>query len=367
MKRTIAVAMSRGVDSLVAAHLLKARGHRVFGIHFLTGYEGGDRRLPPDREAARDRIGPVAEQIGIDLIFLDVADAFENEVVAYFTDAYRSGRTPNPCLRCNPRIKFGTVLAEARRLGADQLATGHYARVSADDSGIRRLHRGIDSSKDQSYFLGFMTREQLAFARFPLGGLTKEAVRRLARQEKLRPAADKESQDVCFIPDGRYGDFLAARPGFVARPGVIEDLHGKVLGRHPGLHLFTIGQRRGINCPAAEPYYVVRIDRRGNRLVVGPGDSLRRRACRVRDVNWIAGAPGGPVEGLVRLRYRHRPVAAAVTPTAAGGADVRFASPQKAVTPGQGAVFYRGDEVLGAGWICGKRESGDGKAELDSV
>jgi tRNA-specific 2-thiouridylase len=354
MMRTIAVAMSGGVDSLVAAHLLKTQGHRVFGIHFLTGYETGIRRLPPDREAAHARIGPLADQVGIALRILDVADTFQKEVVAYFTDAYLNGRTPNPCLQCNPGIKFGTVLAAARRMGADRLATGHYARTSADPAGNYHLLRGVDLHKDQSYFLAFMTQQQLAQACFPLGGLTKKAVRRLARQAGLMPALEKESQDVCFIPRGRYGEFLSGQPGFCPRPGVIEDIHGKVLGEHPGLHLFTVGQRRGINCPAAEPYYVVRLDQRNNRLIVGSADSLMRVACRVRNAHWITAVPDTPVQGHVRLRYRHQAVPATVSPTPSGGADIRFASPQKAVTPGQGAVIYRGDKVLGAGWICGE-------------
>ena len=358
MKSTIAVAMSGGIDSLMAAYLLKKQGYPVFGIHFLTGYESGWRQMPPNRQAAGNRIGPVAEQIGIELRLIDIAKDFQAEVVDYFTHAYRNGRTPNPCLRCNPRIKFGTVLAHARSLGADCLATGHYARVRTDAAGMHHLHRGIDSTKDQSYFLGFMTQKQLAHARFPLGGLTKQAVRRLAEEKGLKPANERESQDICFIRRGSYGEFMAAQAGFHARPGIIEDIHGNRLGEHPGLHLFTVGQRRGINCPAAEPYYVVRLDGCANRLIVGGADSLKRAGCRVRDVNWITGTPEAPFSAQVRLRYRHQPVAATVAPLADGGAYIRFEDPQKAVTPGQGAVFYRGDEVLGGGWICAQEEEG---------
>ena len=358
MKSTIAVAMSGGVDSLMAAYLLKKQGHPVIGIHFLTGYETGLHRMPPNRQAAENRIRPVAEQIGIELSFLDVAQTFQAGVVDYFTHAYRTGRTPNPCLRCNPRIKFGTVLAHARSLGAACLATGHYARVDTDAAGIHHLRRGVDSTKDQSYFLGFMAQKQLAHARFPLGGMTKQAVRRLAEEKGLKPAAEKESQDICFIRRGSNGEFMAAQAGFYARPGIIEDIHGNRIGEHPGLHLFTVGQRRGINCPATEPYYVLRLDACANRLIVGSADSLRRAGCRVCGLNWITGPPDAPFNARVRLRYRHQPVAAMVTPLTDGGATIRFEDRQKAVATGQGAVFYRGDEVLGGGWICAEDDEG---------
>jgi len=272
--------------------------------------------------------------------------------VDYFTAAYRNGETPNPCLVCNPAIKFGALLDEARRLGASRLATGHYARVEKRQGMRYRLRRGVDESKDQSYFLSRLTQAQLARACFPLGALTKANVKALAATEKLQPLTRQESQDVCFIRDTSYADFLIRTTGIRPQPGDIVDTAGHRVGSHSGLHRYTVGQRRGINCPASEAYYVIRIDTRSNRLVVGSKDELVVESCRVTGINWITAIPESPITARTRIRYRHIAVPSTVSPVGHDAAVVRFAEPQAAVTPGQGAVFYQGDEVVGGGWIC---------------
>jgi tRNA-specific 2-thiouridylase len=272
-------------------------------------------------------------------------------VVDYFVKTYQRGKTPNPCLVCNPSIKFGTVLSAARERGVSCLATGHYARTETDENGRFRLFKGADHQKDQSYFLGFLSQEQLKAACFPLGNMTKAAVRKLAEETGLHPLSKEESQDVCFIKGTTYGEFLARQKSFEPRPGPIEDVSGNVLGQHNGLHLFTIGQRRGIHCPASEPYYVVRIDILNNRLVVGFKKDLFSSECRVSGINWIGGGPASPITAHIRLRYRHKAVPSLVFPIGKDTAIVKFKEAQSAVTPGQGAVFYREDEVLGGGWI----------------
>lgn len=345
MKPITAVALSGGIDSLVAAKLLLQEGRNVVGIHFATGYESPDSPSPPE-VATR-----LASRLGIDVYTLDAVQPFQQTVVAYFAQTYLSGLTPNPCMVCNPLIKFGTVLDYARSLGAERLATGHYARISLE-GGIFRLRQGVDSVKDQSYFLARMTRMQLARACFPLGGMTKGRVMEIAKDLNLQPIHRGESQDICFIKGRSYGEFLADRDGFVSPPGPVATVGGKIIGRHNGLHLFTIGQRRGINCPAAEPYYVVRLDRKTNTLVVGFKSDLLAASCRVGDINWIAGRPGFPARVLTRVRYRS-PAAASTLFSADGTAgNVVFDVPQPSITPGQGAVFYGEDgSVLGGGWI----------------
>lgn len=348
-----AIALSGGIDSLVAAWRLQSQGHRLLALHFLTGFEppgpSADAPRPPAAEAAR--------QLGLPLEVVDLSELFRREVVDVFAARYAAGATPNPCLICNPVVKFGRLLEIARERGAQWLATGHYARREPAPGGGWRLLRGVDRGKDQSYFLARLTPDQLARSRFPLGGLTKAAVRRLAAEQGLRPAAEAESQDICFIRSGTYDAFLEARPGFAAAPGPVVDTAGRELGRHRGLHRFTVGQRRGINCPGPEPYYVVRLDHRHNRLVVGPRRESLRPGCRVEDVNWIHPPERLPLELTVQLRYRHRPVACRVEREPEGGLRVTFAEPQAAVSPGQGAVFYHDDEVLGGGWIAAETDA----------
>jgi len=346
----IAVAISGGVDSLVAAFLLKKEGHDVVGLHFRTGFEsvGAPETDTSPRRADIEHIG---RQLAVPIEVLDISHLFRESVVAYFTSAYQAGRTPNPCLYCNPTIKFGHILDHVRQKGAEGLATGHYARLATGSDGRRRLYRGIDTRKDQSYFLARLTQAQLKRARFPLGDLTKEAVRQIARQNRLVPAARGESQDICFIKNAPYHEFLRQQEGFTPRKGPIVDTRGRRLGYHQGLHQFTVGQRRGINCPAAEPYYVIGIDHRENRLVVGHRSELAREACTVEDINWIQPPQRFPAEVATQIRYRHRSAPSRLTASAPGSVRVTFDQPQEAITPGQGAVFYREDEVLGGGWI----------------
>ena len=235
------------------------------------------------------------------------------------------------------------------------LATGHYAGLTEDRCGRFHLYKGVDPKKDQSYFLARLTQRHLADARFPLGTMKKKDIIQLAGQKGFKPVKSRESQDVCFIKGKNYGDFLARHRGFEPKPGLIQDVHGRILGQHKGLHLFTIGQRRGINCPASEPYYVVRMDTRQNILTVGFKKDLFTSQCKVEDINWIQEAPSREVAVHTRVRYRHTAAASMLTPVEEKTAMVRFEKPQEAVTPGQCAVFYKGDEVLGGGWISQDR------------
>ena len=345
MKPRVAVALSGGVDSMVAAHLLKPDHPEIVGLHFRTGFEN------PSTERSNRIVQSIGNQLGIPVHLVDVSLEFQQHVVDYFTATYLAGATPNPCMVCNPLIKFGVLLRHAQALGADYLATGHYAVVQRDAGSRNRLFRGTDPDKEQSYFLARLTQAQLDKALFPLGRLTKDAVREIALRNGLKPAAIAESQDICFIPAGTYQEFIRNRCGRATEPGPIETLDGQVVGEHRGLHAFTIGQRRGINCPAIEPYYVLRLDILRNRLIVGAKQDLLTKACRVTRMNWIAPPPDGPINVLARVRYRSRETPATVTPLDADGVAVRFDSPQSAITPGQAAVFYDGDEVLGGGFI----------------
>jgi tRNA-specific 2-thiouridylase len=247
------------------------------------------------------------------------------------------------------------ILSLALERGAQKLATGHYAVVKTGQTGTPRLFKGFDRQKDQSYFLARLSKDQLANALFPLGTTQKAKIKKMASQRGLWPVARMESQDVCFIRDNSYGKFLSSQKGFRPHPGVIEDMSGQVVGQHNGLHLFTIGQRRGINCPATEPYYVIRLDIQRNRLVVGAKKDLLSFECKVVDINWIGDTPVLPMELHTRVRYRSQEAAATVIPGDRNTAIVHFKDPQTALTPGQGAVFYRGDEVLGGGWISDPR------------
>ena len=342
----IAVALSGGVDSLVAALLLKAAGSRLVAVHFLTGYES-----TAGPHTCLDRTRRLCARLGLDLEVVDCRQAFKEKVVEPFAAAYRCGLTPNPCARCNPLIKFGPVLDRALALGADRLATGHYARRGVDSEGRVHLYRGLDPVKEQSYFLARLTPVQLTRAAFPLGELNKVEVIRLATASGLMPEPAPESQDVCFVRQQGYAAFLAAAGHVTPRPGPIVDVHGRTLGRHDGLHRFTVGQRQGINCPGPQPYYVVRLEPEADRLVVGGKSDIFSGGCRVLDLNWIQPPPVGWFQVEVRLRYRSPPCPAKVR-VDEQGATVLFNAPQAAVTPGQSAVFYQGQEVLGAGWIA---------------
>jgi tRNA-specific 2-thiouridylase len=365
MKALTAIAISGGIDSLFAGYLLKKAGHEVIGIHFLNGYEDSIRSEPHEIEPIKsgqsgdrnlsktltDKIPLIAKQLDIPYEILDLRDEFKKTVVTYFTRTYQAGQTPNPCMVCNPAIKFGSVFKFARKMGATCLATGHYARVSKDNRGKCHLLKGVDKSKDQSYFLARLNQQQLAQTLFPLGSMTKKEVKQLALQKGFFPVTEHESQDVCFIRGCSYGDFLVREGRVRPEPGPIADLAGNLLGRHNGLHLFTIGQRRGVNIPAKEPYYVIRIDKKQNRLIVGPKKDLNTASCRVKDINWIQNPPPSAVSVHTRIRYRHQAVPSTLVPLGDGTARVEFEQVQTAVTPGQAAVFYQQDEILGGGWI----------------
>jgi len=351
MKQTTAVAISGGVDSLMSAFLLKEQGHQVFGIHFITGFETDSWSTQDRQRQNQHPILDIGKQLGIPVEIVDIRSEFQSIIVDYFTRTYQRGQTPNPCMRCNPTIKFGIIQSLALERGAQKLATGHYAVIKKDHTGTYHLFKGFDRRKDQSYFLARLTPDQLSNALFPLGTMEKAEVKKMAAQRGLEPVTRSESQDVCFIKDNSYREFLKTRKGFKSEPGRIEDMSGQVVGQHNGLHLFTVGQRRGINCPAADPYYVIRLDTQRNRLVVGTRNDLLSSECKVNGINWIGDAPESPLELCTRVRYRTQEVAATVIPGDRDTAVVRFKEPQAAITPGQAAVFYRGDEILGGGWI----------------
>ena len=360
-RKRILVAMSGGVDSSVTAALLREQGHEVIGISMQVwdyakftapeGEEFGSCCSLDDIHDARR----IAEQLGIPFYVVNFEEEFQERVIDDFVDAYFRGRTPNPCVRCNQLIKFDLLLKKARELGADYLATGHYARVVPGDDGIFRLCKGLDPRKDQSYFLFTLTQEQLAMTLFPLGGLTKTEVRELATRYGLRVAQKKESQEICFIPDDNYVRFLEEERGTGRLAGNIVGTDGMVLGRHNGTYRYTVGQRRGLGIAHTEPLYVVRLDAGRHEVVVGTERELYSAGLLANDVNWIVPAPGVPLEASCKIRYRHQPVPCRIEPLPEGRVRVRFETPEKAVTPGQAVVFYDGDCVLGGGWI----EAGD--------
>ena len=351
MKNITAVAISGGVDSLMAAFFLKEQGKDVIGIHFITGFEVAATSIQQRQADNRLKILGIGKQLEIPMEIVDIRAEFQEKIVDYFTQTYKKGLTPNPCMRCNPTIKFGKILSYAHSLGAQQLATGHYARIKKGPGGDFHLFKGLDHQKDQSYFLARLRQKQLAQACFPLGQMKKSNVKQMAAQKGLRPVTPDESQDVCFIKHTSYGKFLSEQKEFEPSPGLIENINGQVVGEHRGLHLFTVGQRRGINCPAPEPYYVIRLDTVRNRLIVGAKKDLLSSECKVMEINWIGKKPTLPMEVHTRVRYRSKEAASMVFPQGKFSAIVRFKNPQMAVSPGQGAVFYRGDEILGGGWI----------------
>ena len=336
----IAVLMSGGVDSFVAAHLLKKSGADVVGVHFKTGYENVDG----------SRLQEIAALAGVPLVFLDCEKEFKRKIVDYFIDSYLDGETPNPCIVCNRLIKFGLCADYAVSIGAEAIATGHYC--SAIRSGNRTvLGRGADTGKEQSYFLAFLSQAQLSRAVFPLGNMKKSDVKKLAHDLSFPFLTQAESQDVCFIRDTGYARFIEEHAGMEFSPGHIQDTGGNIIGGHHGVHRFTIGQRRGINIPSSRPYYVAAIDTRRNLLTVGHREDLFVSEFMVRNVNWLLEPPDGSLDLLVMVRYNQTAVNARVIPVGGGRARVFFATPQFGVAPGQAAVFYDGDTVLGGGII----------------
>ncbi len=351
MRERVVVAMSGGVDSSVAAALLVEQGCEVIGVTMRLAGAGSRCCSLEDADDARR----VAERLGIPFYVANWAERFRAEVIEPFADAYLAGRTPIPCVACNRRFKFHHLLARAEALGAHRVATGHYARIARDpDTGSCRLLRARDEGKDQSYFLFDLAPEQLARIEFPLGELRKSEVRARARALGLATAEKPESQEICFVPDGDYAAVVAAlRPDRLPGEGEIVDRAGRVLGRHAGVQHFTVGQRRGLGLSAQRRLYVTALDAARNRVVVGAEEELAATGAALEGVSWVGGRPpGSSLRVRVRVRYRHDGAPATVTPGPAQRAEARFDQPVRAVAPGQAAVFYAGDEVLGGGWIA---------------
>lgn len=348
----VVVAMSGGVDSSVAAALLKQEGYEVIGVTM---------QLWPANEfgccGAVSDAKRVAHRLSIPHYVMNFRQVFAQEVIANFCHEYSLGRTPNPCIRCNQYIKFAALLQRAKELDADFVATGHYARVEYDKESQRYLlKRGIDLKKDQSYVLYAMTQDQLSRILLPLGHFTKEKVRQMAQELGL-PVADKaESQEICFIPDDNYPGFLKEYMPSAAKPGPILDQRGNILGQHQGILFYTIGQRKGLGISTREPLYVVAIDGKNNALIVGSKKDTYQDELIATDINWIAiEQPRQPIKAKVKIRYLHPGAEAMITPLNKDSVHIKFTEPQMAITPGQAVVFYSGDSVIGGGTIEANR------------
>ena len=340
------MAVSGGVDSSTTAAILIEQGHEVQGMYMVLGDEKSSLGLKDAR--------CVADHLGIPLHVLQLKPVFEERIVDYFIGEYGLGRTPNPCILCNRGIKFDRLIQLADELGIQKIATGHYARSILDETtGQYKLLKGKDLSKDQSYFLFMLPQKVLPRVVWPLGEMTKAEVRRLAGERKLPSADRSESQEICFIPDNDYRAFISERlPAADRRGGDITDVDGNVLKKHDGIHGFTVGQRRGLGIPWREPLYVLRILPDENRVVVGTKDRLSSTVLTGKNASWIEGSPPADVfDARARIRYRHKEADARIEVLSGDAIRVRFREPQKAVTPGQAVVLYRGDEVLGGAWI----------------
>ena len=346
MMSKIVVGMSGGVDSSVAAALLKEQGYEVVGLTI--------RVKPADGSDDDIRVAKsVADKLVIDHHTVDCRKLFDREVVDHFCSEYGRGRTPNPCVRCNEYVKFAVLLNKAQELGAEFVATGHYARIERDGkSGNYRLKKGRDSGKDQSYFLYFLRQDIMGRILLPLGGMKKEDVRNVARALGLASAEREESHDVCFVASGDYRGFVGARMPLAGEPGSIFDGDGNELGQHHGILSYTVGQRKGMGISAAEPLYVTRIDVGRNAIIVGSKADVYSDELVASHLNWIEfDSLEAPIEVKTKIRYRHREGESVVTPVSRYEVNVKFAQPQMAITPGQAVVFYKGSVVVGGGTI----------------
>ena len=355
----VVVGLSGGVDSSAAAALLLEHGHDVVGVHLQM--RPPSCRIGPFEEPAPSGgladARRVCDQLGIPFQAVDCTEAFQREVIAPFAAEYRAGRTPNPCVLCNRHIKFATLLQTARELGADYIATGHYACIQHPvGSGRHLLRRAQDTKQDQTYFLFAMTQEELACALFPLGEFTKANVRALACARGLPTAEKRQSQEICFIPDNDYGRFLLDSGLATPRRGEIVNRQGRILGRHDGIELFTVGQRRGLRIAAPRPLYVLELDPARNRVVVGEAEELASSAFQVERCNWVAWPEPPPAfQALAKIRYQHKGASVRAECLPDGALLVHPQEPQRAVTPGQACVFYQDDLLLGGGWIASAR------------
>jgi len=354
-KTRVVLGMSGGVDSSAAAALLLEQGYDVVGITLKLWPQdcvnrAEDKCCGP--QAVMDARS-VAHKLDIPYYLIDEAEDFQKQVINYFAEEYKAGRTPNPCVMCNEKLKFGTLINRARQLGAEFIATGHFARVEKSADGRMLLKRGRDARKDQSYFLFSLRQEQLARSIFPLGELTKSDTRSVARQNELKTADKEESMEICFVPDKDYGKFLQQAKLVEKHRGEIVNLQGRVLGQHEGIEFYTIGQRKGLGIWSPNPLYVIELDAANNRVVVGDESALDRDEFAVERCNWIPfETPPESMEVTAKIRYNHPGTPATVRPQANGGAKVKLHVPQRAITPGQACVFYQEDLVVGGGWIA---------------
>ena len=355
MPARVVLAMSGGVDSSVAAHLLREQGYDVVGLFMRTGVHAEDDSRAANKKGCCSAVDAgdarhVADRLDIPFYALDFADDF-GRIMDYFADEYLAGRTPNPCVVCNTWLKFGKLWSYGQQLGADFIATGHYVRAAQQD-GEHRLLRALDPAKDQSYVLFGLSRELLPHLLFPLGNYHKDDVRALGRSVGLGAVADKpDSVEICFVPDNDHARFIRRHRPELATAGNIIDRHGTILAPHDGIENFTIGQRKGLGFGSASRRYVLEIIPETHDVVIGDREELLATSLRAERVNWLIDLPTDALKCQAKIRYRHTPAAATVIALPDGAAQVEFAEPQSALTPGQAVVFYDGDRVLGGGWI----------------